>query len=87
MSSFLQFFTTVELILNYILLYVYVIEYCHVSQVIACGQMYKKGSHTHKYIWKMKWFVLTATELEYYESKAMSVRKVCVCIRLNCIVS
>ena len=36
--------------------------------------MTKKGHRRHT--WKMRWFVLTATDLIYYESKEILVKKV-----------
>ena len=38
------------------------------------GQMTKKGHLRHT--WKMRWFVLTTTDLLYYESKESLVKKV-----------
>ena len=38
------------------------------------GQMTKKGHLRHT--WKMRWFVLTTTDLFYYESKESLVKKV-----------
>ena len=46
----------------------------HVYQVMKKAQMIKKGHVRHT--WKMRWFVLTSTDLIYYESKESLVKKV-----------
>ena len=51
------------------------------DQVMKKAQMIKKGHLRHT--WKMRWFVLTSTDLIYYETKESLVKKVCVCARLS----
>ena len=47
---------------------------CYIKKVMKKGQMTKKGHLRHT--WKMRWFVLTTTDLFYYESKESLVKKV-----------
>ena len=45
-------------------------------QVMKKAQMIKKGHVRHKL--KMRWFVLTSTDLFYYETKESLVKKVSI---------
>ena len=53
---------------------VYIHVCIHVHQVMKKAQMIKKGHVRHT--WKMRWFVLTSTDLIYYETKESLVKKV-----------
>ena len=47
-----------------------------VSEFLKDGKLEKKGHVVHN--WKMRWFVLTASALTYFESQDNLILKVCV---------
>lgn len=75
--DFWNFFS--QLVEQYVgLLQVHIVQEVHqeiVSEFMKEGKLEKKGHLVHN--WKMRWFVLTASALTYFESHDNMLLKVC----------